>query len=143
MTHSPHSTSSVTRAANITRIVVGATWLAGAIFNLLGTMRMSRPYDWLTESPIPPYRWFFHNVVNAHPRRWTLLLAMYELAIGILTLGGGRRARIGLAAGSVFSAFLFSLATPYTLIMGPYAALLAWLARKNFLPALRGRHLDG
>jgi hypothetical protein len=107
-------------------------WIAGAIFNLAVTRKMLDPYGWLTTSPVPPWRWLFRKVVVPHPQLWTVLLALCELVLGVLTLGGGPRARVGLAGGAVFSAFLLSLATPYTLMMGPYAAILAWLARKDY-----------
>lgn len=115
----------------IARVTVGGIWLAGAAWNALVTTRMDGPYEWLAEgSPIPLYRWFFGDVAGAHPTFWTLALAAGEATIGALTLSHGRWARLGLGCGALFSAFLFSLATPYTLIMGPYALFLTWLSRK-------------
>lgn len=119
-------------AANITRIVVGLIWLAGAAFNALVTMWMAEPFGWLESSPVAPYRWFFRDVVGARPELWTALLIAAEGTMGILTLARGRWARLGLGLGALFSAFLFTLATPYTIVMGAYAALLAWLARKDY-----------
>jgi hypothetical protein len=120
-----------TRLEHLARVAVGLVWIAGAVFNAAVTTRMANPFGWLTESPVPLWRWFFDDVVTARPVPWTLLLATFELAIGLLTLGGSR-ARTGLIGGAAFSAFLFSLATPYTLVMGPYTALLVWLARKEY-----------
>ena len=119
-------------AANIARIAVGLIWLAGAAFNALVTMRMAEPFDWLESSPVAPYRWFFRDVAGARPELWTALLVAAEATMGILTLARGRWARLGLGLGALFSAFLFTLATPYTLIMGAWATLLAWLARKDY-----------
>lgn len=116
----------------VARIAVGGVWLAGAAWNALVTRRMEDPYGWLADgSPVPVYRWFFGDVVSAHPTSWTMALAVGEASVGALTLRRGRWARLGLAGGALFSALLFSLATPYTLMMGPYALFLAWLARKE------------
>jgi hypothetical protein len=119
-------------ASNVARLAIGLIWLAGAAFNALVTLRMSNAFDWLEESPIPVYRWFFRDVVGAQPALWTILLVIGEVALGTLTLGPAKRARLGLAGGALFSALLFSLGTVYTLVMGPYALLLAWLARREY-----------
>ena len=121
------------RASEITRIVVGLIWLAGAVFNLVVTRRAADPFGWLAEgSWFAPWRWFFGEVVDADRAFWIVLLIAGEAALGVLTLGRGNRARLGLAGGALFSFFLFSLGTSYTLMMGPYALLLAWLARHEF-----------
>lgn len=113
------------------RVIVGLIWLAGAAWNALVTIRMARPFEWLEASPIPVYRWFFSDVAGANPRVWTLALVAGEVALGVLTLARGRWSSVGLAGGALFSLFLFSLGTVYTLMMGPYAALLGWLARRD------------
>jgi hypothetical protein len=119
--------------------VVGLIWLGGAVWNLAVTTRMSEPYAWLEETPVAPYRWFFREVVSANPVAWTIALAAAEIALGLLTLSRGRLARLGLAGGAMFSAFLVSLATPYTLMMAPYALLLAWLSRFDYQTSLLGK----
>ena len=113
----------------IVRKVVGGIWLAGAVFNTGWTLRQDAPYTWLEESRVPVYRWFFGEVAAANPAPWTIALIAGEVALGVMTLSR-RWGRLGLIAGAAFSAFLFSLATPYTLMMGGYAVLLAWLARR-------------
>jgi len=113
----------------ILRVTVGVIWLAGAAFNLLVTTRMEEPYGWLADGArIAPWRWFFAEVVAEHPLGWTALLIAGEVGLGVLTLGPRRRALIGLVAGALFSGAIFSFGTSYTLMMGPYAVLLAWLA---------------
>ncbi len=117
---------------DIARTAVGLIWLAGAAFNALETMRMPEPFTWLEASPVRPYTWFFRDVAGAQPVLWTTLLVVGETALGLLTLARGRTARVGLGLGALFSAFLFSLLTPYTMIMGAHAAALAWLATKEY-----------
>jgi predicted phage tail protein len=69
-------------------------------------------------------------VAGANPAPWTVALIAGEVALGVLTLSN-RWGRRGLIAGATFSAFLFTLGTPYTLMMGGYAVLLAWLAERT------------
>jgi hypothetical protein len=122
---------------NADRIGVGGIWLAGATFNALVTLRMERPFEWLEESIVPVYSWFFRDVAGANPQAWTLALIACEVALGVLTLARGGWARLGLAGGALFSLFLFSLGTVYTLVMGPYAALLGWMFWRD---TRRGEH---
>lgn len=119
--------------AGVARIAVGLIWLAGAAFNALWTMRHLNLYQgFADDSPLAVYRWLFGDVVGAHPAVWTVLLVIGEAILGLLTLGKGRWAKLGLAGGAIWSALLFPLLWPYTLMMGPYALLLAWLARKDY-----------
>jgi hypothetical protein len=111
------------------RRVVGGIWLAGATFNVGWTLRQEEPWSWLEESRLPTYRWFFGEVAGANPALWTVALIAGEVALGLLTLSQ-RWSRLGLISGALFSAFLFTLGTPYTLMMDGYALLLAWLARR-------------
>lgn len=122
--------------ANLARMAVGLIWLLGAAFNLLVTLRMPDAFGWLEESPVPLYRWFFRDVAGAHPAVWTVLLAGGEVALGVLTLARGGRAKLGLAGGALFSAFLVSLGSVYTLMMAPYALLLVYLSRKDYRRSL-------
>jgi hypothetical protein len=115
------------------RIGVGLVWLAGAVWNLVVTRRMADPFGWLTAgSRVAPWRWFFGEVVEPHRSGWTALLIMGETALGALTLARRGWARLGLMGGALFSVLLVSFGTGYTLMMGPYALLLAWLARHDY-----------
>jgi hypothetical protein len=125
------------------RLAIGLVWIAGAIFNLVVTMRMDAPFAWIEDSAIRPWGWFFSRVVSPHAGFWIALLVIWEFGIGAMTLVRGRFARFGLAGGALFSAFLFSLWTPYTMAMGVYALLLAWLAprrhERSAIETARGR----
>ena len=92
---------------------------------------MDEPYIWIEESPIPIHRWFFGDIVAGNPRFWTVVLVVAELLLGFLTLARRGWAKAGLIGGALFSLFLFTFAIPYTIMMGPYAVFLAWLARKE------------
>jgi hypothetical protein len=81
------------RRAELARIAVGLIWLAGALFNAIVTMRMAESFSWLAEgSRFSIWRTFFKEAVTRHPRRWTMLLIAGEAALGLLTLGKGKRA---------------------------------------------------
>jgi hypothetical protein len=93
---------------------------------------MDAPYEWLADgSRIGAYRWFFGDVVGAHPEFWTAALVVGEAGLGVMTLSRGRWAVWGLACGAAFSAVLFSFSTPYTVVMGPCAIFLGWLAQEH------------
>ena len=137
MLHPLNASRRATRATNVARGFVGLIWLAGAAFNGLVTLRMADPFGWLVEgSPFRVYQWFFGEVAGAHPAAWTVLLIAGEATIGVLTLARGGWAGLGLAGGVLFSAFLFLSGTSFTLVMGPYAVLLAWLARHDYPDSL-------
>jgi hypothetical protein len=122
----------------IAQRIVGGIWLAGSAWNVLVTRRMDDPYGWLAQdSWVPAWRWLFGDVVSASPDGWTLALAAGEAMLGILTLRGGEWGRRGLLGGALFSTALFSLGTPYTLMMGPYALRLLWLARRDQIGPVR------
>lgn len=53
-------------------------------------------------SIIPLYRWFFTQVLAAHPLPFILLLIAFETAVGLLTLSRGRWVKLGLASGALF-----------------------------------------
>jgi len=113
------------------RMVIGLTWLGGALFNLTQTLRHpSVITDGLaTDATFAVFRWFFGDVVGRAPAFWIALLVIVELALGLLTLGRGPWARIGLIGSAAFSAFLFLVIWPYTLMMGAWAILALWLLR--------------
>lgn len=122
------------------RMVVGLIWIAGAVYNALWTLRHTEFFGdegIARDATLPIYRWFFGDVVAAAPVAWTLLLIAGEVAIGVLTLGTGIRARAGLWGGILWSLWLFPMLWPYTIMMGPYALLLAWLARGDQDVSLR------
>ena len=85
-----------------------------------------------TDAPlIPPYAWFFQNVVAAAPPLFGLLAAAYEIAVALLMLSKGRYARWGLAGGIVFLIGKTPLGV-WTLANPMMAVALALLLRKRY-----------
>ena len=93
-----------------------------------------------TSAPLlPPYEWVFEHVVARAPAVFGLLVASYEVTIGLLMIKGGQWGSLGLLGGIVFLLVIAPLG-PWTvpnLIMA--AALGAILLRDPRLPSsLRG-----
>lgn len=128
--------------ANVTRGMIALGWIAGALYNATSTVRHPELLaDMFATSPLPLYRWLFDTVAKPHLVFWTWMVVAGEMIIGILMLARGTWARLGLLGSMLWSAFLFPLSWPYTLMMGPYALLNAWLLRRTYdrslLDALR------
>lgn len=121
------------KPVDILRSVVGVIWLAGAVFNLAVTLQMNDPYVWIVEeSCVAFWRRFFGEVVDENLLFWTVMLIIGEATLGVLTLARNGWAKAGLIGGAMFSAMLFFFGSVYTLVMGPYALLLVWLATHPF-----------
>ncbi len=93
-----------------------------------------------TSAPLlSPWGWVFEHVVAKAPAVFALLVASYEVAIGLMMMKGGRWGSLGLAGGIVFLLVIAPLG-PWTLpnlILA--AALGAILLRDPRLPSsLRG-----
>ncbi len=112
-------------------MLIGATWLAGAAFNVGWTLRNpdSVGSDLARNVTLPGYHWFFAEVVALHPRFWIVLLILGEAILGLMTLGKDRVAQVGLVGSALWSVCLFFLLWPYTLMMGAFAFVPAWLLR--------------
>ena len=126
---------------DVLRFGVGLIWIAGAVFNAvwtLGNTSFLGDEGIARDAGLPIYRWFFGDVVSAAPVMWTLLLIAGELVLGALTLASGRSARLALWGGALWSLWLFPMLWPYTIMMGPYAAFLLWLARGDLRWSVRG-----
>lgn len=115
----------------IGRMVLGAIWIAGAIFNTVWTLPgAADAFANLGEdATFAGYRWFFSSVVGAVPELMAILLILGELALGVLLLARDPWAEAGLVLSVVWCAFLFFLIWPYTLTTLVLLALAGWLLR--------------
>jgi hypothetical protein len=85
-----------------------------------------------TEAPIvPPYEWFFENVVALAPSLFGLLAAAYEVAIALMMLSKGRYAKWGLIGGICFLVAITPLGV-WTLGNPIMALALAYLLTKKY-----------
>lgn len=84
---------------------------------------------------LPPYRWFFEDVVALAPPLFGLLAASYEVTIGLMMLSRGRYAKWGLIGGIVFLIGITPLGV-WTLANPVLALALALLLRKEYTRSL-------
>jgi len=85
-----------------------------------------------TDAPVlPPYEWFFENVVAVAPPVFGLLAAAYEIAVALLMLGKGRQAKWGLLGGIAFLLAITPLGV-WTLGNPIMALALAYLLTKEY-----------
>jgi hypothetical protein len=80
---------------------------------------------------LPPYEWFFENVVAVAPPAFGLMAATYEIAVALLMLGKGRYAKWGLLGGIAFLLAITPLGV-WTLGNPIMALALAYLLTKKY-----------
>lgn len=101
----------------IARVLLGAVWIAGAIWNAFVTLP-GAPGAWSDlgeNATFGVYRWFFDSVAGGAPVFWTIMLIAAELTLGVLLLGTDPWARYGLLLSTAWCVFLFFLIWPWTL----------------------------
>lgn len=102
---------------NIGRLFFALWYLGGSVFHIILGTRNPEGYRPFGQTALIPQ---FREIWSAHmmPRMtmFALLLAAFELIVGILILGKGKFAKSGLAASIVFNLFLvqLGLAMPQT-----------------------------
>jgi hypothetical protein len=89
---------------NCARVVIGLFFIAMALgVNLVFVLVDARSYVALgSESFVPLYRDFFRTHVAASPLSYAVPVVIFELAIGVMLLGGGRVARFALVGAALF-----------------------------------------
>jgi hypothetical protein len=83
------------------------------------------------DSLIPLYRTFFSEVVSAAPSLFILIVALFQIIVGLLILNKHKKVKLGLTGASVFLVFI----TPFGIIQLPWlgmAAVQIFLLRKDF-----------
>jgi hypothetical protein len=118
---------------NAGRIFLGFFYLIMAI-GINGVNAFTNPQSTVrmgTESLIPFYRTFFSDVVSTAPSVFILIVALFQISIGLLILNKHIKVKLGLLAASVF----LILITPFGLIQLPWlgiAAIQIYLFQKDF-----------
>ena len=125
------------------RIFVGVFFLVMAVgVNVVLVLVAPEQFVALgTDAPVlPPYEWFFANVVALAPPVFGLLAAAYEIAVALLMLSKGRYAKWGLLGGIAFLLAITPLGV-WTLGNPIMAVALAYLLTKEYdrsLPQMLG-----
>ncbi len=118
---------------NLARVVLGVFFIVMALgvnvaFVLVdpdGFVRLG------TDAPLlAPYEWIFEHVVGRAPTVLGLLVAAFEITVGLLMLIGGRRVSWGLIGGMVFLVAITPLG-PWTLPNLIMAAALGVVLRSR------------
>ncbi|HVK39659.1 MAG TPA: hypothetical protein VNA88_14080 [Candidatus Kapabacteria bacterium] len=89
---------------NCARIVIGLFFIAMSLgVNLMFVLVDARSFVALgSDSFLPFYRELFETHVAAHPVAFALPAVVFELAIGVMMLFGGRVARFGMIGAVLF-----------------------------------------
>jgi uncharacterized membrane protein YkgB len=113
------------------RVVLGVFFIVMAVgVNLVFVLVAPDGFVKLgTNAPLVPfYRWVFEHIVAMAPAVFGLLVATFEITVGVLMIKGGRRANWGLAGGIAFLVAIAPLG-PWTLpnlIMAAALGVLLW-----------------
>jgi hypothetical protein len=101
----------------IARMLLGAVWIAGAMWNAVVTLPGASDAwsDLGTNATFRIYRWFFDSIAGGAPVVWALMLVVAELTLGLLLLRADPWARYGLLLSTAWCVFLFFLIWPWTL----------------------------
>jgi hypothetical protein len=84
-----------------------------------------------TDAPLLPlYQWVFEHIVASAPALFGLLVAAFEITVGLLMIKGGRRTEWGLIGDMVFLVAITPLG-PWTLPNLIMAAALGVLLRRR------------
>ncbi|WP_233283140.1 hypothetical protein [Prescottella equi] len=122
----------MSRAADVLRRLVGGLFVftAGIHVGIVAAdPELYRPFADRTYLALVRTAW--RDVFMAHPVGWGLVVAAGELAIGVLTLAGGRWTRIGLIGAIVFHVALMMFGWGYWIWSVPMLVVLGYLLREN------------
>ena len=116
---------------DIVRLLVAPWYLLGWLSHVYLGLYNPEIYDPFGQTAlIPAFTSFWYNVVMPQITAFALLLAAFEVVVGILLIGKGRSVKIGLSLSIAFNLFLVQLGLSYPAPDG----LLDFLA--NRLPNL-------
>jgi len=127
------------KLAKIGRMLLGSLYVGGGVFNLTVTTTLltrdpSLYSKWVANPLVPFYKPLFVNFVTPNAVLLTVLVALYELALGGLILSKGRYVKIGLIGGMLFNLLLAPMWIGQTIFNLILAALHVPLFRYDFPP---------
>ena len=118
------------RAARIGELAVAALYLgAGALVNGLLLATGEDYHDFADRSYIPFVRDTWRSLVVPNHVFFISLLIAFEVAVGLLTFAGGRRAKLGLVAAIAFHIALLSFGWGFFVWSIPMIGALSMLLR--------------
>ena len=126
--------------AGVGRLAVGVMFTGGAVVHLAIVVTGTETYRHFADTAFIPFvRQAWVSVFMPHAALLGLLLAAFELAVGLLILAGARKTTIGLVAAIAFHLGLMLFGWGFWFWSVPMLAMLVALLRFDFGNALRSR----
>ena len=118
---------------NIGRIFLGFFYLIMAIgINMVNALTDPLPTIQMGEASLVPfYRTLFTEIVSKAPALFIMIIALFEMALGLLILSSHKKVKLGLIGASIF----LILITPFGYIQLPWlgiAVIQFYLLRFDF-----------
>jgi hypothetical protein len=129
------------RMARVGRLAFGVMFTGGAAIHVAIVVTGTENYQHFADTAFLPFvkrGWL--SVFMPHAALLGLLLAAFELAVGLLILAGGPETRLGLLAAIAFHLGLMLFGWGFWLWSIPMLAMLVALLRFDFGNALGSRH---
>ena len=136
------------RVACVGRVVFGVMFAGGSAVHVAIVVTGTETYRHFADTAFIPFvKQAWLSVLMPHAALLGLLLAAFELAVGLLILAGGRKTALGLLAALAFHLGLMLLGWGFWFWSIPMLAMLVALLRYDFGNAMRpprftlqGRH---
>jgi hypothetical protein len=129
------------RVARVGRLAVGVMFAGGSAVHLAIVVTGTETYRQFADTAFLPFvRQAWLSVFMPHAAVLGLLLAAFELTVGLLILAGGRNTRLGLLAALAFHLGLMLFGWGFWFWSIPMLAVLVCLLRDDFGPAMRPLH---
>ena len=128
------------RMARVGRLAFGVMFTGGAAIHVAIVITGTETYRHFADTTfIPLVKQAWLSVFMAHAALLGLLLAAFELAVGLLILAGARKTVLGLVAAIAFHLGLMLFGWGFWFWSAPMLAMLIALLRYDFGNAMRPR----
>jgi hypothetical protein len=128
------------RVARVGRLAFGVMFTGGAAIHVAIVITGTETYRHFADSAFIPFvKQAWLSVFMPHAALLGLLLAAFELAVGLLILAGARKTTLGLVAAIAFHLGLMLFGWGFWFWSVPMLVMLVALLRNGFDNALRPR----
>jgi hypothetical protein len=128
------------RVASVGRLAFGVMFAGGSAVHVAIVVTGTETYRHFADTAFIPFvKQAWLSVFMPQAALLGLLLAAFELAVGLLILAGGRKTALGLLAAQAFHLGLMLFGWGFWLWSVPMLAMLVALLRYDFGNALRPR----
>jgi hypothetical protein len=129
------------RVASVGRLAFGVMFAGGSAIHVAIVVTGTETYRHFADTSFIPFvKQAWLSVFMPHAALFGLLLAAFELAVGLLILAGGRKTTLGLVAALAFHLGLMLFGWGFWFWSVPMLAMLVALLRYDFSNAMRPRH---